>query len=141
MQANATIRKVQTAMLALAILLWAEAGLALVEGDQQMQCSMTMYRGHPMATAEAMPCCPGGHAQTPALAKQRPPCCSVSNPAERPLGFVISSERLKIHPLDLVASVGEGLAPLATRHFAVRRDADAPRFVKSVLELKTDFRI
>ena len=135
---RATIRKALTAMLALAIALWAEAGLALVAGDQVMRCSMTIH--HMQAMGE-MPCCPGDESQAPATATNRPPCCSGSNSPERPLGFVVGSERTTAHLTDAVASVPASCALPAVQHFGAWRSADAPRFVKLVLELKTDLRI
>ena len=47
------------------IALWAEAGLALVEGDQVMQCSMS---AHEMQAMGDMPCCPGEEMLSPAVA-------------------------------------------------------------------------
>jgi hypothetical protein len=135
MRASGSIRKVLTATLMLVIALWAEAGLALVATDQVMQCSMTMHRMHAMA---AMPCCPDEEVQVPATT--HPECCSNGDAAERPLAVVISSERSTMHPLDAVATVGSA-APEATQHFGVWRSALAHRYVKPVLELKTDLRI
>src|SRR5271169_131733 len=113
MQNCATISKVLTAILALTILSWAEAGLALVAGDQVMQCTMTMHHGHAMAPDEAdsdaMPCCPEN--QAPAMAADRPPCCSVSNAPERPMGFVVSSERPAPHHSDVVAAIPSVVTP------------------------------
>jgi Tfp pilus assembly protein PilV len=128
---------VLTAMLMLAIALWAEAGLALMATDQVLQCSMTT---HQMQSMGEMTCCPGDEAQGPALNGERPPCCSVSNEAERPLAFVVSSERATTHLPDAVATVGS-VAPQASQHYGVWRSALAPRVVKPVLELKTDLRI
>jgi hypothetical protein len=125
------------AMLALAIALWAEAGLALIAGGQVMQCSMTM---HQMQAMGAMTCCPDD-ARIPALSEQRPQCCSVSSDTERPLGFLVNSERAAGHLLDVSDSLPAESASPAARHFGVWRSADAPRFVKPVLELKTDLRI
>src|SRR5271166_1597120 len=141
MQNCATIRKLLTAILALTILSWAEAGLALVPGDQGMQCTMSMHHGQAMADDEAVPCCPDEGMPAPALSGERPPCCSVSNAPERPLGFVVHSERTTSHPTDVVAEIPAVVTPQATQHFAAWRSADAPRFVKPVLELKTDLRI
>jgi len=124
-------------MLALAIALWAEAGLALVEGDQVMQCSMS---AHEMQAMGDMPCCPGEELQAPALSGERPPCCLVSNAPERPLGFVVSSQRITAQPLG-VATASAGSLPQTAHQFGIWRSADAPRFVKPVLELKTDLRI
>jgi len=124
-------------MLALAIALWAEAGLALVAGDQVMQCSMTMQQ---MQAMGAMTCCPDD-ARVPALSEERPPCCAVSQTPERPLGFVVSSERTMGHSLDVVASLPLEFAAPAAQHFGVWRSADPSRFVKPILELKTDIRI
>jgi hypothetical protein len=138
MFASTTSRKIVTAILSLTIALWAEAGLALVTGDQVMQCSMTMQQ---MQAMGAMTCCPDDDARIPALSEQRPLCCSVSQVPERPLGFVVSSERTTGHSPDVVAILPSEFAAPAAQHFAVWRSPDAPRFVKPVLELKTDLRI
>lgn len=137
MQAMSTFRKLLTAVLVLSIALWAEAGLALVEGDQVMQCSMS---AHEMQAMGDMPCCPSDEMQAPALSGERPPCCAVSNALERPLGFVVSSQRTMAQPLDVTTEVSCSL-PQTAQQFGIWRSADAPRFVKPVLELKTDFRI
>ena len=134
---SATMRKTMTAVLALMVALWAEAGLALVTGDQVMQCSMTMQQ---MQAMGAMTCCPDEDARVPALSDERPPCCSVSQAPERPVGFVVSSERTTGHSLDVTGLPSEFAAP-AAHQFRVWRSADASRFVKPVLELKTDLRI
>jgi hypothetical protein len=151
MSGNATIRKVLTAMLALAILLWAEAGLALVAGDQVMACRTMMMHGPAstmaasddtdMADSGAMPCCPSDPAQAPVLAADHPPCCSVSNDAERPLAFLVNSERSTTHPTDPAAAADSSFVPTPSQYFGEMRSADAPRFVKPILELKTDLRI
>ena len=138
MPGKTTLRKLITTLLGVTIALWAEAGLALVQDDQVMQCSMTMQQ---MRTMGAMTCCPDGDARVPASSEERPPCCSVSRTPERPLGFVVNSERTTGHSLDVVASVAEQFAAPATPHFEVWRSADAPRFIKPILALKTDLRI
>ena len=51
-------------MLVLSIALWAEAGLALVEGDQVMQCAMS---AHEMQAMGDMTCCPDDEMLAPAL--------------------------------------------------------------------------
>ena len=137
MNLSGTTRKLLTAMLALAISLWAEAGLALVTGDQVMQCAMAV---HEMEGTGDMTCCPGDEAQAPVTAMKRPPCCSASNLPERPLGFVVSSERTTVHPSDAVTGLPESFVPRLA-HSGIWRSADAPRFKKPVLELKTDLRI
>jgi hypothetical protein len=145
MSSKGPIRKAVTAMLMLAIALWAEAGLALVAGDQVMECSMTMHRAQAMAAAEGsasqpMSCCPEEQAQaTPA--SSRPECCTGGDAAERPLGFVVSSERHAAHPLESVAEAAADLAPQTAKGFGVWRSALASRYVKPILELKTDLRI
>ena len=124
-------------MLVLAIALWAEAGLALVEGDHVMQCSMS---AHEMQAMGNMPCCPDSGMQAPALSGERPPCCSMSNAPERPLGFVINSQRTNAQPLDVATDLSGSLLHTA-QEFGIWRSADAPRFVKPVLELKIDLRV
>jgi hypothetical protein len=132
-----TFRKLLTAILMLAIALWAEAGLALVEGDRVMQCSMS---AHEMQAMGGMPCCPGEEMQALALPGERPPCCSASNAPERPLGFEVSSQRTMAQPLDAATAVS-GSLPQTTQQFETWRSVDALCFVKPVLELKTDLRI
>jgi len=132
-----TFRRLLTALLVLAIALWAEAGLALVEGDQVMQCSMS---AHEMQAMGEMTCCPDDGMQAPALSGERPPCCSVSNAPERPLGFVVSSQRTMAQPLDVATAVS-GSQPQTAQQFGIWRSADTPRFLRPVLELKTNLRI
>ena len=137
MLTSTTSRKIMTAMLAVMIALWAETGLALVAGDQVMQCAMTMQQ---MQAMGAMTCCPDKDARVPALSAERPPCCSVSQTPERPLGFVVNSQRATGHSHVIASLLSEFAAP-AAQHFGVWRSANAPRFVRPVLELKTDLRI
>jgi hypothetical protein len=124
-------------MLVLSIPLWAEAGLALVEGDQVRQCSMSM---HEMQAMSGMSCCPDDGMQAPALSGERPPCCLGSNAPERPLGFVVSSQLTMAQQLHVATAVS-GSLPQTAQQFGIWRSADAPRFVKPVLELKTDLRV
>jgi hypothetical protein len=134
----ATFRKLTTALLAVAVAVWATAGLALVQGDQVMQCSMS---AHEMQAMGNMPCCPMQEMLSLAISGERPPCCSVSQAPERPLGFVVSAKQVKAQSLDVVALLPATFAAPAANHFGVWRSEDAPRFVKPVLELKTDLRI
>ena len=153
MSGNGKIRRVLIAMLAMAIVLWAEAGLALVAGDQVMACHAMMSHGHAGAMtasddadtaapdSDAMPCCPQDPAKVPAMAASHPPCCSVSNDAERPLAFLVNSERTTPHPLDATAQARSEAAPQPAGHFWELRSVRDPRCVKPILELKTDLRI
>ena len=138
MKSSATSRKLLISLLTLAIALWAEAGLALVEGDQAMQCSMSAHEMHAMGD---MPCCPGEEMSSPALGHERPPCCSVSQTPERPLGFVVSSVKSKAAALEVVAVLPAATAAPAATGSEAWRSADAPRFVKPVVDLKTVLRI
>jgi hypothetical protein len=148
MSGNATIRKVLTAMLALVIVLWAEAGLALVAGDRVMACHTMMVHAPAstmaasddsnMADSDAMPRCPS---QAGVLSANHPPCCSVSNDAERPLAFLVTSERTTQRLLDAAATTASSFVPTPAQYFGEMLNADAPHFVKPILELKTDLRI
>jgi hypothetical protein len=91
--------------------------------------------------SDAMPCCPSGPAQVPELSANHPPCCSVSNDAERPLAFLVSSERTTPHPLSTVAATVGTVVGSPAHYFGELQSADAPRFVKPILELKADLRI
>jgi hypothetical protein len=46
-----------------------------------------------------------------------------------------------VHPLESVVEAGAGLAPQTAKGFGVWRSALASRYVKPILELKTDLRI
>ncbi len=138
--------------LTLSIALWAEAGLALVAGDRVMACHAMMLHGQTGTMAapgasdtqdsDATQCCPSDSKRVPVLSADHPPCCSVSNDAERPLGFVvISTERTASHPLDAGAVAAGGFVLLSAPFDRNLASADAPRFVKPILELKTDLRI
>jgi hypothetical protein len=152
MRERCTIRKLLTEMLALTILLWAEAGLALLPGDQIMQCPamMSMHgQSQTMAAADdaaanandAMPCCPADPGHTPKLAARHPPCCSSNDAPERPLAFLVNCERLTSHPLDTVATMAVSCAPPWAEPYGELRSAHAPGVVKPVLDLKSELRI
>jgi len=136
MQASYTFRKLLTAVLVLSLALWAEAGLAIVQPEPAMQCSMSAHEVQAMGD---MPCCPGEEMQAPAGG--HPLCCSTSDVPERPLTFEISSGKSKAPTLEVVTALVAASAAPAASNFRVWRSADAPRFVKPVLELKTDLRI
>jgi hypothetical protein len=135
---TATIRRVLTATLALTLVLWTGAGLALVDGDQVMQCSMS---AHEMQAMGDMPCCPGREMLTPAMTHERPLCCSVSNAPERPLAVEVGYKQVKSQQPDGVSGLpGHAVEPIAQSRGDWLR-ADVPNFVRPVLELKTDLRI
>lgn len=138
MVAVATSRRWSACLLMLAIACWAEAGLALVPGDQVLQCSMSV---HEMATSGEMPCCPLEAPDAVAAMANHAPCCSLTNPPERPIGFVISPKQVKSSQPDAVAVAPATLTAEVGNYRELWRSADAPRFVKPVLELKTDLRI
>jgi len=132
-----TLRRLLISVLALTIAAWAEAGLALVEGDQVMRCSMS---GHKMQARGETKCCPMSDEGATALSPERPPCCSVSNAAERPVNFVVSEKQVKSQQLD-AAPVPAAITVEVGNYVGAWRSADAPRFVRPVPELKTDLRI
>jgi len=134
---RSTLRRLVISVLALTIVAWAEAGLALVEGDQVMRCSMS---GHKMQARGETRCCPMSDEDTRALSPERPPCCSVSNAPERPVSFVVSEKQVKSQQLD-AAPVPAAITVEVGNHVGAGRGADALRFVKPVAELKTDLRI
>ena len=138
MGASNTLRKLASTLLILVIAVWAEAGLALVQSDQVMQCSMSM---HEMQAMGEMSCCPVDEASFPSMSAERPPCCSVSNQPERPLGFVVSAERVKAPSLEMVESLPPVFSGFASRTIGMGLETETPVFIKPVLELKTDLRI
>jgi hypothetical protein len=125
-------------LLVLALAAWAEAAVAVVIGDQVLQCSMS---AHDMQAMGGMPCCPMDDVQSPATSPERPSCCSVSEAPEQPLGFVVSAQQRKAPTVEVAAVLPAMATAPAVDHFRMWRSADAPRFVKPVLELKTDLRI
>ena len=136
MRRKGTFRKSLTALLVLSLALWAEAGLAMVQPEQAMQCSMS---AHEMQAMGDVPCCPSEGMQAPA--SNHPQCCSTSDAPERPLAFVVNSVKTKAPTLELVAAMAAASAAPAAPNFRVWRGVDVPRYVKPVLELKTDLRI
>ena len=138
MSASATFRKTLVSLLMLMIAFWAEAGLALVDGDQVLQCSMS---AHEMQAMGEMPCCPGEEMLAPAMAHERPPCCSVSNAPDRPFAVEVSSKQVKSQHLDVVAVLSGGATATVAQSRKALLQPDAPDFVRHVLELKTDLRI
>jgi hypothetical protein len=136
MRSIATIRKLATAVLVLAILVWAEAGLALVLDQPVMQCSMS---AHEMQAMGEMPCCPDDAAVAPASSHAQ--CCANGDLPERPLGFVLSSAKQEAQSLEVAAELPLGSAAPASHRSVAWQSDDTPRYVKSVLERKTDLRI
>ena len=136
MSRKSTTRKLLISALVLCIVAWAEAGLAMVQPEPVMQCSMS---AHEMQAMGDMSCCPSEEMQAPA--GNHPQCCSTSDAPERPLAFVVNSVKTKAPTLELVAAMAAASAAPAAPSFRVRRSVDVTRYVKPVLELKTDLRI
>jgi len=136
MSRNGTLRKLLTALLVLSLALWAEAGLAMVQPEPVMQCSMS---AHEMQAMGDLPCCPSDETQAPA--SNHPQCCSISDAPERPLAFEVSSVKGKAPTLEVMAALAAASAAPVAQNFGVWRSVDVPRYVKPVLELKTDLRI
>jgi hypothetical protein len=90
--------------------------------------------------SDTMSCCPAP-GKGAVVAVDHPSCCSVSNDAEQPVAFLVSSERPTPHPLDVAAVAAGGLLPTPAHYFGELRSTDGPRFVNAILELKTDLRI
>lgn len=136
MRRSGTFRKLLTALLVLSLALWAEAGLAMIQPELVMQCSMS---AHEMQAMGDMPCCPSEEMQAPA--GSHPQCCSASDAPERPFAFEVSSVKSKAPTLEVVLAPAAPSAAPAAQKFRVWRSVDVPRYVKPVLELKTDLRI
>ena len=122
MSRKSTTRKLLISALVLCIVAWAEAGLAMVQPEPVMQCSMSAH-------------------EMQAPAGNHPQCCSTSDAPERPLAFEVSSVKSKAPTLEVVAALAAASAAPAAPSFRVRRSVDVTRYVKPVLELKTDLRI
>ena len=138
MNANTTTRKLASALLIVMIAVWTEAGAGLVQDDQVMQCSMSM---HQMQAMGAMSCCPIDETWSPAMSAERPPCCSVSNQPEQPMGFVVSGKQEKTASHEMVAALPSAFSASANRSVGAELGSKSPPFSEPVLELKTDLRI
>ena len=136
MRTTATFRKLAAALLVLAVMGWAEAGLALVPEQPAMQCSMS---AHEMQSMGEMPCCPDDAAM--ATASSHAQCCANGEVPDRPLGFVVISAKQKAQSLQVEAELPLGSSAPAVRRSAAWQSDEAPQYVKPVLELKTDLRI
>jgi hypothetical protein len=137
MSQSLTFRRFSITVLIVTTALWAEAGLALVVGDQVLQCSMS---AHEMAAMGGMPCCPMDESQSPSTSHERPSCCSMSSVPERPLTFVVTSKQLNFESLAL-AALPATVVTSAAASPQTRQHVDTLPFLKPVLELKTDLRI
>jgi hypothetical protein len=146
MNARQPVRKVASLILAVTLLLWVEAGVAIVPVSAgSVQCRALMQHMHP-ATAAGMHamasgCCPRHASLKPTAAAlppaQRPDCCVLSNPPARPVAFLTARGA----PIELRTQVSAGPVPVTSPPEAAVWLDESPPFTRLVFEMKTDLRI
>ena len=130
----------------LAVLVWAQAGLATVPGSGHgPQCHGQMSAVHSKAHAMSAGCCPR-HASSmqacPSHPKQafilayRSDCCSISNRPSQPVAFVVT-------PRVMQPGIHVSASPALAAFLIDRgtRPDQAPRFIQSIFDKKADLRI
>lgn len=158
MNSRLTTRRIVSLMLVLVVAVWAQSGLGAAPADGAgMHCRSHANAIHPAISragtqalsslaacpeehANSMPCCPSQSESLPPECGDRP-CCAVSGEPVRPLAFlVVSSTSLekRLSPNGPLT----GMVPAVERGEPVARGlTDAPPYVQSVTEKKTDLRI
>ena len=144
-------------MLALAISLWAELGLAAPSPDRRsMECqhrsaleseSATSARGQvsspvacPEEHASSMPCCPSQSEPLSRHATDRS-CCMMSDEPARPLVFLLVSDSSLDKQL-IPDGLLTGIPPLRlSQPIFASWHADVPLYVQPISQRKTDLRI
>lgn len=156
MNSRLTTRRWLSLMLALAIALWAEAGLAIPPAEAVgMRChSQAMHADQPQLSeggqasspaavpkesASSMPCCPDQPASPHTCGD--PPCCTASDMPVRPLAFVlVPGTSLAKHSSAKGRSTAILPAPQPQAGVPATI-AGAPLYVRPITEKKTDLRI
>jgi len=151
MSSRQQIRKASSLILAIALVLWAGAGVATVQtSNNSRQCRARMshlYRATSAAMHAMSPgCCPGhvsskpGCTSYPAAAPPRdyrPDCCDLSNLPARPRAFLIASHT----PVELTAHTTAGPSLVSSPPRGGLWLGESPPFTKRVFDMKTDLRI
>jgi hypothetical protein len=146
MNSRQPVRRVVSLILAVTLLFWVEAGVAMVPVSAgSVQCRDVMQHMRPATTsamqAMASGCCPRHASLKPAEAAispaQRPGCCSLSNPPPRPLVFVITRGA----PIELSPQESAGPERLPLPSDTAVWLGEFPPLTQLVFEKKTDLRI
>jgi hypothetical protein len=151
MDARQPMRRAFSLLLMLALLTWAESGLATPVYSHASRCHGQMSQQH-AASADmpgmSMECCPqpdesaasSSHAipYSP-LSLHRPDCCTVSSQHDQPLTFLVVHD--KSFPNLLEASTSAIAPPPLSKRYPGFAAATSPPFTKPVLDQKADLRI
>jgi hypothetical protein len=154
MMSRQQVRRAASLVLAIALLVWAEDGVAMLSAaGVAMQCrahmshthqSAATVMHHPMASghchghANANRSC-ASHPDMLLLPASRPDCCAVGDRPSRPVAFLIASGRSLAIDLGFKVFVGTDL--LASPRLSGLWTAESAPFTRDVLEKKTDLRI
>lgn len=147
MNSRQSLRNGVSLILAVTLLLWVETGIAIAPvSTGSVQCRALMQHMHPAAIAAmqamASGCCPHHVSLKPSAATlppaQRPDCCALSNPPDRPVAFLIArGAPIELSP-HVVSSSPE---PIPLPADAVAWIGESPPFGRLVFEMKTNLRI
>jgi len=132
-------------ILAAALLLWVQSGVAVPVSAGSVQCRALMQHMH-RATTAAMPttvsgCCPRHASLKPNAATlpptQRPDCCTLGNPPARPAAFLIARGA----PTELGTHVSSRPEPIPLPPDAGVWLGESPPFRQLRSEMKISLRI
>jgi hypothetical protein len=144
------LRTMATAMLIVAVALWAETGCAMICGFSEPAAAC--HAGSPSAAAHSVTqmgsaCCPRSAAAKPECPSRslvslscagHPDCCAIGNHPARRFAYPVTSSRSI--PLEMFAATASALEAFSLRSDEPSRD-ESPPFTKPVCDKKTDLRI
>jgi hypothetical protein len=134
------MRRSLSLVLALAIVFWADTGLAMLGASGHgSKCHVQMTQMHPHAAA-SMHCCPSHPALALTQLGDHPGCCDISSQPTRPLAFLVVSGRSRSIQFRAGGPAGTILPPVQSGAASLSIE-HTPQFVRPVFELKTDLRI
>jgi len=139
-----------SAMLIVAVALWAETGCAMMCGFSEPAAAC--HAASPSTAAHSVTqmgseCCPRSAAAKPGCPSRsllslscagHPDCCAIGNHPARRFAYPVTSSRTI--PLVMIAGTASGLEAVSVRSHLPARD-ESPPFTKAVSDKKTDLRI
>ena len=144
------IRRAASLLLTIALVLWAEAGLAAppVSGHGP-QCGTHMQHvSAPVMHAMSPGCCPGHITSKPACPSHpaiflptpsRPDCCAIKGQPARPRSYLIATGSHR--SLNSIVRAVAGSSRVALPSFIAESRSKSPPCTRPVLDRKTDLRI
>jgi hypothetical protein len=142
-------RRTAALVLAFALLLWTQTGVAMASPSAHgLRCHARMSSAQDRTNLKAasdMPCCPGhgqlltSQLQAPSATLARPDCCKLSGQPVRPSAFIVATERELPNAMRAVGSSAQNLVP--SRRNASLQLTSSPPPTLAVLDKKSDLRI